>query len=119
MSTRSHIVALAAVFALTGVSVIGSAQQRPTRANDQQIRALLSRIDGSIATFRTSFDRAIDHSRINGSRAEDDINQSVSDFKQATERLRDRVQDPRAGAADVEDVLRRASVIDGFMASHA
>ena len=119
MSKRSHIVALAAVFALTGVSVIGAAQQRPNRASDQQIGALLSRIDGSIATFRTSFDRAIDRSRINGSRAEDDINQSVSDFKQATERLRDRVQDRRAGAADVEDVLRRASVIDGFMTSHA
>jgi hypothetical protein len=118
MSKRSHIVALAAVFALTGISVIG-AQQRPDRATDQQIGALLSRIDGGIATFRSSFDRAIDHSRINGSRAEDDINQSVSDFKQATERLRDRVQDRRAGAADVEDVLRRASVIDGFMASHA
>ena len=119
MSKRSHIVALAAVFALTGVSVIGAAQQRPNRASDQQLGALLSRIDGSIATFRTSFDRAIDRSRINGSRAEDDINQSVSDFKQATERLRDRVQDRRAGAADVEDVLRRASVIDSFMASHA
>jgi hypothetical protein len=119
MSKRSHIVALAAVFALTGVGVIGAAQQRPNRASDQQLGALLSRIDRSIATFRTSFDRAIDRSRINGSRAEDDINQSVSDFKQATERLRDRVQDHRAGAADVEDVLRRASVIDGFMASHA
>jgi hypothetical protein len=107
------------VFALTSVSVIGAAQQRPNRASDQQIGALLSRIDGSIATFRTSFDRAIDRSRINGSRAEDDINQSVSDFKQATERLRDREKDRRAAVADVEDVLRRASVIDSFMASHA
>lgn len=119
MSKRNHIVALAAVFALAGVSVIGAAQQRPNRASDQQIGALLNRIDGSIATFRTSFDRAIDRSRINGSRAEDDINQSVSDFKQATERLREQVQDRRAGAADVEDVLRRAAAIDGFMTSNA
>jgi hypothetical protein len=115
MTLRSRIVALAGVFALTGVSVIVPAQQRPNRASDEQVRDLLSRMDTGIAAFRTSFDQAINRSPINGSRAEEDINQSVNDFKQATDRLRDRAQDRRAGATDVEDVLRRASVIDGFM----
>jgi YMGG-like Gly-zipper len=119
MRRRSRIVALAAVLALTGVSAIVAAQQRPNRVSDQQVRDLLGRMDAGIAAFRASFDRAIDRSRINGSRAEDDINQSVKDFTQSTERLRDRVQNRRAGATDVEDVLRRASVIDGFMASNA
>ena len=119
MTRRSHIVALAAVFALAGVSVIVAAQQRPTRVSDQQIGDLLRRMDAGITVFRASFDQAINSSRINGSRAEDDINQSVNDFKQATDRLRDREQNRRAGATDVEDVLRRASVINGFMASNA
>jgi YMGG-like Gly-zipper len=119
MTRRSHIVALAAVFALAGVSVIVAAQQRPDRVSDQQVGDLLRRMDAGIAAFRTSFDRAIERSPINGSRAEEDINQSVNDFKQAADRLRDRVQNRRAGATDVDDVLRRASSIDRFMTSNA
>jgi hypothetical protein len=118
MIRRSHIVALAAMFALTSVSVIVAAQQRPNRVSDQQARDLLNRIDAGIATYRASFNQAINRSRINGTRAEDDINQSVNDFKQATDRLHDRVQNRRASATDVEDVLRRASLVDGFMTSH-
>ena len=70
MTKRSHIVALAAVFALTGVSVIVAAQQRPNRVSDQQVTDVLSRMDTGIAAFRSSFDQAIDRNRINGSRAE-------------------------------------------------
>jgi hypothetical protein len=118
MSSRNHIVALATMFALASVSVI-LAQQRPSRVSDQQIRDLLNRMDAGVAAFRGSFEQAIDRSRINGSRAEDDINQSLNDFKQAADRLRDRAQNRRAGATDVEDVLKRASPIDGFMTSNA
>jgi hypothetical protein len=118
MTRRSHIVALAAVFALAGVSVIVAAQQRPTRVSDQQVEELLRRMDAGTAAFRASFDQAINRSRINGSRAEEDIDQSVNDFKQASDRLRDRVQNRRAGVTDVEDVLRRATHIDSFMASN-
>jgi hypothetical protein len=118
MTRRSHIVALAAVFALAGVSVIVAAQQRPTRVSDQQVEELLRRMDAGAAAFGDSFDRAINRSRINGSRVEEDIDQSVNDFKQANDRLRDRVQNRRAGVTDVEDVLRRATLIDSFMASN-
>jgi YMGG-like Gly-zipper len=119
MTKRTHIVTLAAVFALTSVSAIVAAQQRPNRVSDQQVGALLSRMDAGIARFRASFNQAIDRSQRNGSRAEDDIDQSMNDFTQATDRLRDRAQNRRAGATDVEDVLRRASVIDGFMTTNA
>jgi hypothetical protein len=118
MTRRSHIVALAAVFALAGVSVIVAAQQRPTRVSDQQVEELLRSMDAGTAAFRASFDQAINRSRINGSRAEEDIDQAVNDFKQASDRLRDRVQNRRAGVTDVEDVLRRATHIDSFMASN-
>ncbi len=76
-------------------------------------------MESGVAAFRGSFEQAINRSQIDGSRAEDDINQSVNDFKQATDRLRDRAQNRRAGATDVEDVLKRASLIDGFMTSNA
>jgi hypothetical protein len=117
MSTRSHIVALVAMFAVASGSMT-LAQQRPSRINDRQIADLLNRLGVSVAAFRGSFDQAINRSQINGSRAEDDITQSVADFKQVTDRLRDRMQNRRAGATDVEDVLRRASSIDAFMTSN-
>jgi oligoendopeptidase F len=119
MTRTNHFVALAAAVALTGVSVIVAAQQPSARVSDQQVEALLSRMERGIAAFRTSFDQAINRSRINGSRAEDDIDQSVNDFKQATDRLRDRVQNSRASTIDIEDVLRRASPIDAFMIRNA
>jgi hypothetical protein len=118
MSRRSHIVALATLFALASVSVI-LAQQRPNRVSDQQLGDLLNRVDAGVAAFRGSFEHAINRTPIKGSRVEDDINQSVNNFKQAADRLRDRVQKRRAGATDVEDVLKRASLIDVFMTSNA
>ena len=90
-------------------------QQRPYRLSDQQLKDLVNRIDTHRDAFHASFERAIDRSPINGSPAEDQIDRSVKDFEQATDRLRDRVNDRQSDTADAEDVLRRASVIDTFM----
>ena len=110
-----HTVVLTAVLALTSVSITAAAPQQPYRVSDQQAQVLLNRIDTRTDTFGASFDRAIDRSRISGSRAADEINQSVNDFKQATYRLRDRVNDRRSAAAAVEDVLKPAAIIDTFI----
>ena len=114
MKKLGPIAALAAALALASGGMAAAAPQ-PTRSSDQQVKALLSRIDERTDTFRSSFNRAIDRNPINGSRAEDQINQSLKDFEAATDRLRDRVNDHRAGTADVEEVLSRASLIDTFM----
>ena len=114
MISVRHTVVLAAALALTIVSVTAVAQQQ-RRVSDQQVQDVLNRIDDARATFRLSFDRAIDRSRIRGSRAADEIDRSVNDFKQATARLRDRVNDRRSDAAAVDDVLKPATIIDTFM----
>jgi hypothetical protein len=114
MTKLGPIVALAAALALASGNTALAAQQ-PTRSSDQQVKALLSRIDKRTDTFRSSFDRAIDRNPINGSRAEEQINQSVEDLEQATDRLRDRVNDHQSATVDVEEVLSRASLIDSFM----
>ena len=115
MKGMRHSVALAIVFAFTSLGMTVAAQQRPYRLSDQQVKDLLSRIEQDTDTFRPNLDRALARSRIDGNRKEDNINQFVKDFEQATDRLRDRVNDRRSGAADVEDVLRRASFIDSFL----
>ena len=103
---------------MTILSATAVAQQQSYRVNDQQVQDVLNLIDARTGTFRLSFDRAIDRSRIKGSRAADEIGRSVIDFKQATSRLRDRVNDRRSDAAAVEDVLKPAAIIDTFMASN-
>jgi hypothetical protein len=118
MTRRSQVVVLAVGFALMSGGAIAAAQQS-TRVSDQQARNLLSRLDTTAAAFRASFDQAINRSRINGRRAESDINQAVDDYQQAIDRLRDRVDNRQADTADVEDVLRRAASIDRFMTSNA
>jgi DNA-binding TFAR19-related protein (PDSD5 family) len=114
MTNLRPIVVLAAVLALASEGMAVAAQE-PTRASDQQLKELLSRIFKGTDSFRTSFDRAIDRNPINGSRAEDRINQSVEDFERSLDRLRDRVNEHRSGAVDVEEVLGPASLIDTFM----
>jgi hypothetical protein len=116
MSAGRYIVVLAAVFAVTGVSVIVAAQPR---VSDQQVRGLLNRIDTGTESVRASLDRAVEHSRINGGQTKAEVNQSVKDFKLATDRLHDGVNDRQVGTATVEDVLRRASSIDRFMTANS
>jgi hypothetical protein len=106
---------VATLFLLAGLTAVVTAQQRPNRTSDQQVGVLLSRMDAGIAAFRVSFDHAIDRSRINGSRVEDDINQSVNDFRRAADRFRERARNRRAGAVDVEEMMSRAASIDRFM----
>jgi DNA-binding TFAR19-related protein (PDSD5 family) len=115
MTRLRPIGALAVLLALAGGSMAMAAQQTPTRSSDRQLKDLLSRIDKRTDTVRSSFDRAIDRNPIHGSREEDRVDQSVKDFAQATDRLRDRVNDRESDIGDVEEVLSRASLIDSFM----
>jgi hypothetical protein len=89
--------------------------QRPYRVTDQQLETLLRRIETRADTFRVSLDRTLDRSRYDGTRAEDDINRFVRDFEQATDQLRSRFNSRTSVAGDVENVLRQASLIDGFV----
>ena len=111
-------VALAAVFLFAAISLSVAAPQQPSRLSDQQLKDVLSRIQTRTDTFRGSLGRAIDRNPINGSQAEERINQSVKDFEQASDRLRDRVNDGRSSTADVEEVVGRASIVDNFMTAN-
>ncbi len=94
----------------------GRNDQRSYRVNEREVKNLVKRIENNADRFKRSLDRALDRSRIDGTRQEDNINQFVRDFEEATNRLRDRVNDNnRAEANDAEEVLSRARVIDNFM----
>lgn len=91
------------------------AQQRAYRVTYQQVDQLLGRIESRTAQFRLSLDAALDRTRIDGTRQEDNINEFVRAFETATVSLRDRFRGRRDVAGDVSEVLNRAARIDSFM----
>ncbi len=106
-----------AVLLLIGLA--GSvAAQSPYRLSEKEMKDLLSRIDKQAATFRGSLKTALNHSRFDDTKEEDHINDFVKGFEQATERLKHHYDEKSSAASDVEDVLRRAARIDGFMERH-
>jgi cytochrome c556 len=106
-------------FALMGLPAMAKAStQRPYRLSEQQVRNLLQRLESHSDRFRSSVDQALDRSRIDGSKAEDNINQLMQDFHEATDRLKDRFDDNQTAATNVEAVLRRSVAIDNFLWRH-
>jgi hypothetical protein len=115
MTGLKHAVALAVGLAVAGAGMTAAGQQRPYRVGDQQLKDLVNRIETHEQAFRSSFERAIDRSPIRNSQTADQAGRSVKDFNEATDRLRDRVNDGQSVASDAENLLRRASAIDSLM----
>lgn len=80
-----------------------------------QIEQLLDRIETRTDSFRSIIDRALDRSRLDGSSREDNINEYIRNFEEATNRLRDRYNRRQVVSSDVREVLNRAAKIDEFM----
>lgn len=88
------------------------------RINDNDVKAIISRIDAQAGRFRHSLRDALNHSRFNHTGAEDDINAFVKNFENSTDRLKDRFGKHNSAADDAEEVMRRAARIDVFMRAH-
>jgi hypothetical protein len=85
---------------------------------DARVAALLAQIENRTAEFRHHLGGELNRTRLAGTRREDEINRYVNDFAGATDRMRTRFREQRAGAGDVRDMLRRAQRIDRFVRSH-
>jgi hypothetical protein len=116
MNTLRRTIALSLVFVMASFGVAG-AQTTRTRArqNYYQIDQVLSRVESDTATFRNSLADAVNNSRIDDTRREQNLNTYVTDFVSATTQLRSRVNSRRAAAADVQYLLDRATLVDNFM----
>ncbi|HEU4597904.1 MAG TPA: hypothetical protein VFS10_22440 [Pyrinomonadaceae bacterium] len=117
---RNNLNALASAYSVNwrwGGQVIGGGTTSglPYRVGDAQLRQLIRRIENRTDTFRASVDTALDRSRYDGTRAENNINTFIRDFEAATDLLRDRFNSRNSATGDVENVLRRATYIDDFM----
>jgi hypothetical protein len=109
----SGVVVGSIVAVSSGGSVLA---QRPWyRGNPREI---IRQLETDTDSFKSSLDSALDKSRLNGSRAEDEINDYVKHFEQATDRLRDRAEDREYAPNLAREVLNRGRAINVFMRTH-
>ena len=87
------------------------------RYDDRGLRDSVHRLDRLAKDFERDMDRALDHSRANGSRREDDINNRVHQFRDAVGDLKSRVgngRDLNRSANEARRVLQEADDLDRF-----
>ena len=94
-----------------------AAQWRARSRHDDRIDVgrIINRVESHSNAFRRSVDRALDRSRLNGSRTEDRINAEVKQFENEVDRLRgefDRRDNRDETRRNVERVLRQADEVN-------
>jgi outer membrane lipoprotein SlyB len=116
MKRIRQAISIGLIFALAGIYMVAEAQyQQPYRVTEREVNQLLRRIENRADRFKNSLGRALDRSRLDNTRREDNINQLVADFEQATNQLRERFNNRTSTTSDVQMVLDRAAWIDRFM----
>lgn len=117
----SKLFAGLAIF-LTSVALADTshAQQRIRRAiySQQQVEQLLERIEERTDDFSTRLNRSLDRSRLDGSRAEDNIAERVSELENATDELRreyDHNDTRRENTPEARKILNTATEVNRIM----
>ena len=85
------------------------------RYDDRGLRDSVHRLDSLAKSFERDMDRALDHSRVNGSRREDQINAEVHQFRNAVGDLKSRVgngRDLNRSADEARRVLQEAQQVE-------
>lgn len=121
MSRYARYLTAAVALAISGTLTppAHATTQEPSRLSDDQVERLLERIETAADKFRGSLDDALDKSRVDDSRLENDLNRYVRAFENATDRLEKRFDDDKSSAEDVREVMTRAASINGMMGRFA
>ena len=85
------------------------------RYDDRYLRDSVQRLDRLAKNFESDMDRALDRSRVDGTRREDEINDRVHDFRRAVGDLKSRVgngRDLNRSANQAQRVLALADQLD-------
>ena len=85
------------------------------RYDDRYLRDSVHRLDRLAKDFERDMDRALDRSRVNGSRREDSINDLVHNFRRAVGDLKSRVgngRDPNRSYNEASRVLQLADAVE-------
>lgn len=114
---KSPILLIVSAMLLISTTVNTLAQrQRPWYRGN--VREIIRQLESDTDRFKESLDSALDRSTIDGTRAEDEINEYVKRFEEATDRLRDRSEDREFAPNAAREVLARGRSINVFMRTH-
>lgn len=105
------------VLILVTLLTMSTLAQRTTviRTNVNQI---IRNLETDTDTFKSSLDKALDHSALDGTQAEDEINEYVKQFEHATDKLKDKAEDQKYAPNLAREVLIRGRSINTFMRKH-
>lgn len=115
MKKSQRIVSLFILFACSIIVVSAQTQDQTYLMNDRKVGAILQRLERSSTRFRGSLNVTLIRVRIDQTRTENDINTFEPDLEQAINQFRERFAGHLANTADVEKVLQKAALINGFM----
>lgn len=115
MKNSKRIFSVFILFALVVIDVTAQAQPRTDRVTDPQVSSILQRLERSSNRFRGSLNLSLVNGRIDQTRPQNDINSFEPAFSSAVDQFRDQFTRRQAGEADVQNILRKASLVNGFM----
>ena len=113
-----HHFLLVAVVVMLAAPLAAFATQTPVRLTESEMKDLLKRIDKATERFRKTVNTALDKSALNTTQTEDHINRYIKDLEHYTDALKHHYGDSQTASATVEQVLARASNIEGFLQQH-
>jgi hypothetical protein len=112
---RSLVVTAVSMLVLVCSAQYSRAQRAWYRGN---VLDIIRQLETDTDRFKSSLDKALDRSRLNGTQREDEINGYVKEFEQATDRLRNRAEDREHSPNLAREVLNRGRAINRFMNTH-
>ena len=118
MRIKESLIAVMAVAALVSLGLTGTVlaqSQRAYRYNDNYMRQLFRQMETRTDRFSNLLPNALDRSRIDGTRREDDVNKLVTEFEYATDQLKERFEARQSTAMDAQMVLQKGALINTFM----
>jgi hypothetical protein len=94
------------------------AQPQPDRNNTRQVGNMLQRLERSSSRFRGSLNVALVQGSVDQTQPQNDISTFQSAFELAIKQFRDQFSRRLAVASDVEIILQKASLINGFVSEN-
>ncbi len=85
------------------------------RGSEGNVRNLLARLQTETDSYKRELNNSLDRGILNQTRSQTAIYSYVTDFQDATDKLRQNLDARRATSADVDEILNRAYYIDGVM----
>lgn len=115
MNKSKHIWSILVLFAFGLIGMSAQAQRRPNGITDRQVSVILQRLEQSSNRFHNSLNLVLVNARIDETRPQNDINSFEPAFTSAIDQFRDKFRRRQDGVADVQNILQKAELVNGFM----